>query len=525
MFQTPFEGRPPMTAQQLAALMQAAVGALKAGDAAAAESLFRQIVTENPRHADAWHMLAAIVIRGGRGSEAIEYALRAHQLDRRNAEYLNTLGIAYGEAQQPEEAVRCFKRSLKERPGRGDSHYNLGKAYAKLGDLKEAERCYLRARQLDPERAEVTNSLLGLYSHQGRYHDALPLLADARERRPGDEIAVLHSALAALAISGADVMLQQLMEYVRGQPGSIAVREELALRLLAQGRFAEGWRQYAYRRIRPHAARTTELRGRRVLLLQEQGLGDHLFFLRFAPRLSERAASVAFECPAKLAPLLEGNPVVDLLRASPDPRSGFDVTLPLGDLPEALEEWTTPPAFSIAAGRSSEWRERLAALGPPPYLGVTWRGGTKQGDNAEFGARELGALYKEIPIDSLAAALREWRGTVFVLQRLPLPGEIEMFSKALGRQAHDLSALNDNLEDMAAVLSLIDEYVGVSNTNMHIRAGLRKSARVLVPFPPEFRWMHAGERSPWFPGFSTYRQPPQRDWRAVLQSLSYDITR
>ena len=61
---------------------------------------------------------------------------------------------------------------------------------------------------------------------------------------------------------------------------------------------------------------------------------------------------------------------------------------------------------------------------------------------------------------------------------------------------------------MAAVLSLIDEYVGVSNTNMHIRAGLGKTARVLVPFPPEFRWMHAGSQSPWFAGCQLYRQPP-----------------
>ena len=111
-----------------------------------------------------------------------------------------------------------------------------------------------------------------------------------------------------------------------------------------------------------------------------------------------------------------------------------------------------------------------------------------------------------------------------IVQRVPLPREIEIFSKALGRQVHDLSALNEDLEDMAAVLSLIDEYVGVSNTNMHIRAGLRKTARVLVPFPPEFRWMHAGERSPWFPQFSLYRQPPQRDWGDVLQCLGVDIS-
>jgi len=64
----------------------------------------------------------------------------------------------------------------------------------------------------------------------------------------------------------------------------------------------------------------------------------------------------------------------------------------------------------------------------------------------------------------------------------------------------------------------------VSNTNMHIRAGLQKTARVLVPFPPEFRWMNEGDRSPWFPGFQLYRQPPGRDWRDVLHSLRSDIS-
>jgi hypothetical protein len=110
------------------------------------------------------------------------------------------------------------------------------------------------------------------------------------------------------------------------------------------------------------------------------------------------------------------------------------------------------------------------------------------------------------------------------LQRLPLPGEVENFSRALGRRAHDLSALNENLEDIAAVLELVDEYVGVSNTNMHIRAGLGKTARVLVPFPPEFRWMHTGHESPWFQGFRLYRQDPTRAWTVALETLCSDLS-
>jgi len=509
---------------QVAGLMQAVVHALQAGDEETAENALRQILAENPRQAEAWHMLAGLAVRTGRTGDAIENALRAHQLDRRNPLYLNTLGIAYGEAQQLDEAVRCFKRSLKERPAAADTHYNLGKTYAKLGDLSEAGRCYLRAHQLEPERAEIIHNLIALYVHQGRYQDAMPLIAEARARRPDDELSPLYAALVALATSGPEAMFREFAAFLQRHPDSLPVREELALRLLADGRFAEGWREYALRRVRPAAARAHDLRGRRVLLLPEQGLGDHLFFLRFAPRLRELAAAVAFECPAKLFPLLQGNAIVDLVPAGADARSGFDVEVPLGDLPGALEDWTTPPAFPVVARRAAEWRERLAALGPAPYLGVTWRAGTRRGRTAEFVAREVGALDKEIAIEPLAAALREWRGTVLVLQRLPLPGEVEAFCRALGRHAHDLSALNEDLEDIAAVLSHIDEYVGVSNTNMHIRAGVNKTARVLVPFPPEFRWMHSGSESPWFSGFRLYRQPPERVWQRVLDFLRQDIS-
>jgi Tfp pilus assembly protein PilF len=512
-----------MISQQLASLMQAAAQALSAGDELAAEGALRQIVSVNPRHADAWHMLAALILRAGRGAEAIECARRAHELDRRNPLYLNTLGIAHAEAWQLDEAVRCFKRSLKERPSRADTHFNLGKTYVKLGELTEAERCYARAQHLDPDRPEFANGLAALYSDQGRYQDALPLLARARARTPDDELLAVNSAVVALAAAGPDAAIQELMEFVQRHPDSAVVREALAWRLLAEGRFSEGWREYAWRRTRPRIARAPDLRARRVLLLPEQGLGDHLFFLRFAPRLRERAAFVAFDCAAKLRPLLEGNEIVDELRIDGSARGDFEVALPLGDLAQALEDWTTPPPFAVASRRSSEWRERLAALGPGPYLGVTWRAGTNREREAEFG-RGPDTLYKAIAIELLAAALRAWRGTVLILQRLPLPGEVEIFSKSLERQAHDLSSLNENLEDMAAVLSLIDEYVGVSNTNMHIRAGLGKTARVLVPFPPEFRWMNAGSWSPWFPGFQLYREPARRDWQPVLESLRSDIS-
>ena len=73
---------------------------------------------------------------------------------------------------------------------------------------------------------------------------------------------------------------------------------------------------------------------------------------------------------------------------------------------------------------------------------------------------------------------------------------------------------------MTALLAVLDDYVGVSNTNMHLRAGIGLPAKVLVPYPPEFRWMAAGERSPWFPGRGVFRQRADRSWDDALARLA-----
>jgi hypothetical protein len=119
--------------------------------------------------------------------------------------------------------------------------------------------------------------------------------------------------------------------------------------------------------------------------------------------------------------------------------------------------------------------------------------------------------------------LRGWPGTLVSLQRAPQADELNAIRRAAGAAVHDLSSINEDLRDALAVLAALDEYVAVSNTNVHLLAGVGRSARVLVPSPPEWRWMRGDGGSPWFPGFSVYRQPVSRDWSAPLARLRADL--
>jgi hypothetical protein len=141
-----------------------------------------------------------------------------------------------------------------------------------------------------------------------------------------------------------------------------------------------------------------------------------------------------------------------------------------------------------------------------------WRAGTSR-QVARY------ALSKEAPLEALFAALSPLGGTVLSLQRSPRAGEIEKAASALRRPVHDCAAANEDLEEMLALVSVLDRHVTVSNTNAHLAACAGATADVLVPWPPEWRWRLEGP-SPWFPGFGVHRQRPDGDWGEALSELA-----
>ena len=86
-----------------------------------------------------------------------------------------------------------------------------------------------------------------------------------------------------------------------------------------------------------------------------------------------------------------------------------------------------------------------------------------------------------------------------------------------------MTRLNDDLEAMLAVCGRLDDYVCVSNTNVHLRASLGGACRVLVPHPPDYRWMSEGRVSPWFPGTRIYRETASDGWTGALAELAADL--
>jgi hypothetical protein len=501
------------------------VAAMNRGDVESAERIFRGVVAEDPAAHAAWYALSVLARKADRNDTAVEFARRAVDLERRNVEYLNALGVAHLQAGELADAEKTLRRALHLEPIYPEGFFNLGRVLAKQARLADARKAYERAHAMGGRFAELYAALAQVYRQLGSPDLAIALL-DEGLQGPHQATLAPNMADCIADTRGVDIAIEWLRQAELSHPAYPDIKFKLGFLSLSAGRWREGWKYYAWRFLEDELGLAKKslpdkLNGERVQLVGEQGLGDVFFFLRFLPQLAARGAVVDLSCEAKLAALLKGDPRFgEIIADGETPKAECVYRFSVGDLPGLLGADSCPPPFPLASDpvRRERGRHRLAALGAPPYLGLAWKAGT---DTTRIDT--LIPLSKQVPPAVLGEALHGWKGTLVSLQRNPSEADIPAISAAARAPVHNLAELNDDLGEILALLDVLDEYVTVSNTNVHLRAGLGRSARVLIPQPPEWRWMHRQGRSEWFPDFPVYREPVSRGWREPLAHLRADL--
>jgi tetratricopeptide (TPR) repeat protein len=418
------------------------------------------------------------------------------------------LALARGDA-----ALAVARALVTAYPDEPAALEKLAVAEQALGAFDAAAVSFARALERDGDREFAAIGLAQCTMDAGRLDAAEDLYARAVARFPA----------AAQAWNGRGVVLGRLdrdAEAVRCfdralelSPDGPMVLSNRAISLLRLGRLGAAWSDYRWRETSPGPVPRTrwpsDLAGRHIHVMAEQGIGDHLFFLRFVPAIRARGASVTTDADARLAGML-GRAGIAVV-AGPPPAAEV---VAMGDLPWLLgcgDDDMPPPVGLPALPAQAAAIAALLARLPRPVICATWRAGGRKGRTDTV---------KLVPPEALGAALRALPGTVVSVQRHPQPGEHAAFVAGLGRDAPDLGALNDDLEAMLALMTVADAYAGVSNANLHLRCGAGMGADILATVPIDWRW-RAGEDGglPWYPGCVAYRQDPEGRWNVALARL------
>jgi hypothetical protein len=299
---------------------------------------------------------------------------------------------------------------------------------------------------------------------------------------------------------------------------------------LRAGDFHNGWPKFEARLIaspgirprrvfpRPRWNRfTDDLAGRTVLLHSEQGNGDAIQFVRYAPMVAALGARVLVEGHPGLLALYREMPCFSGIFALNDRLPHFDLHCPLLSLPLAFRtDLASIPAevpyLTAPADRIAWWERRL---GPrtAPRIGLTWSGNTAYAADQD----------RSIPLAMLESLLAMTQFDQHILQ-IDIRPEDRL---VLLRQPHvrDHTGRLFDFADTAALISQLDLVISVDTSVAHLAGALGKPVWVMIPSDSDWRWLTGRDDSPWYPTMRLFRQQTPGDWHDVVRRVIEALNR
>jgi tetratricopeptide (TPR) repeat protein len=496
------------------------------GKTGEAYRLITAALKAQPRSPDALSSLALVLHALKRDDEALAALDKALALTPGHADALNNRGTILLDLKRPAEATAAFDAVLAHEPRHLQALVNRGNARSDLGQGEGA------LADFDAALAPAPGHPLALYNRGnalrvlGRPQEAIADYECALAAAPNHVNAWFNRGMALAALNRHQDALASYGKVLALQADHADAHFSAAMSLLTLGDYRRGFAEYEWRWKRtgvtprksfrrPPWLGETPLAGKTILLHAEQGLGDTIQFVRYAPLLARAGANVVLEVPLELKPLLAGLEGVASILALGDALPPFDLHCPLASLPLAFktEPSTIPagiPYLHAPARHLAKWRLRLEAL-PAPRVALAWSG---RGAHPNDRNRSL-ALAQLEPLLSVP-------GVSFVsVQHAPRPADVDGLARE-PRLTHLGGELAD-FADTAAVLALVDLVICVDTSVAHLAGALGRPAFVLVPFQPDWRWTLDRDASPWYPAVRLLRQPVLGDWAGVVARVRAEL--
>ncbi len=190
----------------------------QSGRLAEAETLYRGILHESPKHSESLHLLGVLASQTGHYPAAEELIRQALAISGPNSVYLSNLASVYLSLGRLEETAKQARASLQLNPNNSSAHKHLGAALRRQGRLSEAEAAYRQAIQIKPTDGDAWYSLGAILDRQGKLQEAKTHLQEAIRLSPNN--AQAHNDLGSvfLALGDYDPAAVHLREAIRLKP-------------------------------------------------------------------------------------------------------------------------------------------------------------------------------------------------------------------------------------------------------------------------------------------------------------------
>ena len=383
---------------------------------------------------------------------------------------------------------------------------NLWMHYAAtLHDLNlwdEAIQAFTVVHGMLPSDPKPPANIAASYSQKGKWHDSLTWAEKSLKLDPECYIAHIAKCFSSLAL----------------------------------GRWEDGWKsgRYLYTHhlpVRIYRSADNEepewdgTKGQTVVVQCDQGIGDILMYASCLREMQADCKEVILECADRLVPLMKRNfpgiAVYGTLKAEKQSWSlnhAIDARIHISAIPRYYRTrdhhfpraaYLTPDPEKVAKWKA--WLEQF----PKPWIGVSWSGGIQ---NTQKHLRSL-------KLEDLAPVL-EKPGSFIDLSYRDSSNEVALWNAKGLAQVNRPPLNQDDYEDTCALAYALDEVVTVTTALVHVCGAMGRTAKVLVPEAPMWRYAHrCGDGMIWYPEDSVklYRRVPGEEWASTIKRVAADL--
>ncbi len=408
---------------------------------------FKKALELDPENSLAYHGLGNALLETKDNNAAIAAYQNALRIAPNNIEAHINLGLAFSAKEENQKAIESFNRAIKLSPANIKAHINLGNTFMYMNLLDNALECYKNALIISPDNFEAcTNMATAL-----------------KEKKLPKEALIWHSK--SLEIN----------------PDYPEAHFNRALTLLLLGNFKEGWEEHEWRwkkgdylvHRRDFSQPRwdgSDIKGKTILLHAEQGYGDTLQFIRYAPLIAQMGAKVIVECQPALVSLLKNTEGVNAAVSKGEAIPDFDLHCPVLSLPLAFKTELSSIPANIPYIRPSEeiiakWKKRIGGNKDRLKVGISWAGNPEHRNDRN---RSCGF--------EVMKQLLDIHGIDFY--------NLQVLNKAGGVHPKliDFTEEIRSFEDTAGLISSLDLIVAVDTAVGHLGGAMGKEVWMMLPY-------------------------------------------
>lgn len=531
---------------------------------ARAKSTYEEIIKINPNHANALFLLGVVHAQKNNHQQAIDCIGRAIACQPDNAYFHFVLGNSLKELGKFDQAISSFDQAIALNPdyaeaylqrgtvlhelnqfeleiwnydqaialnlpntsGRIDAHFKRGSAMKELKRWREALVSYDQAINLNPHHAEALCNRGNILNELKQLEEAVASYNKTIELEPSYAEPYYNRGIALAGLNRMDEAIASYNQAIALKPDYMGAHYNKSLALLVKGELAAGWELYEWRwRSENNGPKQRDfsqplwlgkepLRGKTILLHNDQGLGDAIHFSRYARHVAALGATVVLEVQQPLTSLLKHLQGVDTVIARGQALPDFDCHCPLLSLPLAfgatLDNVPNERRYlSSDPEKIRLWEQRLGRK-TTRRIGLAWSG-NEQHSNDHNRSVTLAQLLPHLPSSFHYVSLQK---ELRAVDRATL--NQQSMVEHYGEELHDFS-------DTAALCDVMDLVVSVDTSVAHLSAALGKPTWIMLPFKPDWRWLLDRSESVWYPTARLYRQNKRGEWGNVFESIRDDL--